>query len=186
MKSARMARQNAPMPYPENSIPWWKKLYQLIPLKVMLVLVIWCTLVKEHYPFSHFPMYSKFKTTTYYVYLADKDNKPIPMLKVTGMLTSLLKKINDHELRRHKKQIGKRIADFSWEDRRGPGEATLQFVFKNMSSGAKQQVAPLRPIRLHHVNLQLIDGIIVETDKEIAREEDALAGLIRGQKGDQP
>lgn len=167
----------------QNRTPLWRSIYRIIPLKVMLVLVIWCSVVQENYPFSHFPMYSKFLPSTYYVYLADKNGDSIPMLSLTGMLTSLLKKIHKHEERLHKKKIDKRISDFTWEDRREPGEAALRFVFANLSPEARKKLAPYRPLRLRYVHLARENAQIMETDRVIAHEELALQSDTQSKEG---
>jgi hypothetical protein len=50
-------------------------------------------LLKENYPFSHFPMYSDPSANRYYFWLATPDQKPLPVQTLTGKTAAQLGKI---------------------------------------------------------------------------------------------
>jgi hypothetical protein len=58
----------------------------------LLVMVLLCLGLRENYPFSHFPMYSSFSDHTYFLYLADKNDRAIATRRL-GLSSSTLKKI---------------------------------------------------------------------------------------------
>ncbi len=49
----------------------------------------------EWYPFSDFPMYSDFEEQAYYVYVTDRDDKPVPIAATFGIAPSDVKKAYD-------------------------------------------------------------------------------------------
>ena len=52
-------------------------LRQFAPISVAIGVTIVCLVVKENFPFTHYPMYSNFEDQTYYVWLADGEGEPI-------------------------------------------------------------------------------------------------------------
>ena len=74
--------------------PWWRRLTQLavFPLLVYLVLT---QLIRENYPFSHYPMYSRPNSKALGIqFLADGDGKPLPVVWHTGVSPSKVAKLH--------------------------------------------------------------------------------------------
>jgi hypothetical protein len=67
-----------------------------------------CLVLRENYPFSHFPMYSSFSNETYFLYLMDAAGQPIATTRF-GLSSSTLKKIFDRQRRSNLKKY--RTAD---------------------------------------------------------------------------
>lgn len=63
------------------------------PLWLLAATVATSLLVQEVYPFSHFPMYSRFYPRTWYVYASDAEGEPLASLDSFGLSTPKLKKI---------------------------------------------------------------------------------------------
>ena len=62
-------------------------------------MVLLCLVLRENYPFSHFPMYSSFSNQTYFLYLTDAAGRPISSQRF-GLSNSTLKKIFDRQWRK--------------------------------------------------------------------------------------
>ncbi len=61
-------------------------------------MVLLCLVLRENYPFSHFPMYSSFSNHTYFLYLTNAAGQPISTVRF-GLSSSTLKKIFDRQWR---------------------------------------------------------------------------------------
>jgi hypothetical protein len=117
----------------------------------------------EWYPFSSFPMYSKFEPATYYVFVTDLADKPIALSDVFGASTSNVKKAYDRKLINLKKASGDkaRRTELSLEVRRSAAIDVLQWL---ATSAAKQaQVQALGGLRLHQVDIAFLDGQVTKT-----------------------
>ncbi|HEY2712446.1 MAG TPA: hypothetical protein VGI60_08025 [Chthoniobacterales bacterium] len=66
--------------------------------KWLLLVTVLCLVLRENYPFSHFPMYSSFSNETYFLYLTDAAGQPIATTRL-GLSSSTLKKIFDRQRR---------------------------------------------------------------------------------------
>lgn len=130
----------------------------------------------EWYPFSNFPMYSDFEDTAYYVYLTDRDDKPLGIWPTLGSWPTAVKKTYDALLKSHiaklkdaaKAQGGKyskRIYQMDGEECRPAGDATL----RQMTSTSKfpEEVAKHAGFRLYQVDITLENGRIVKRTKKV-------------------
>ena len=153
-------------------------LHKLAPISVAIGLTITCLVVKENYPFTHYPMYSNFDDQTYYVWLADRDGEPIPVQKLTYHRLGKIKKIYNDDLQEVREEIGKkrgkkpRKRDLTLEQRRGPGEGTLRWIYHNSRPVAQQALLERAPLRLYHVTVRLADDQVVEDPPELVAELD--------------
>ncbi len=151
-------------------LSFWKKL----PLKVMLVMTVLCLLIQENFPFSDFPMYGSFSSYSYYVYLTDGQDQPIPVEGITGIRTSRLKKIFGGKLTEVRKDLeadGMEIKGYQFMtpgQQRPAGEYTLQWLLDNCKAHARPALHKHRPLRFHKVGLKYQDGEIVKEPAFIA------------------
>jgi len=60
---------------------------------LLWVLVPLLLIVRENYPFSHFPMYSGMAPGAHYYYLADEQGEALPVKKLFGLSASRMKKV---------------------------------------------------------------------------------------------
>lgn len=117
----------------------------------------------EFYPFSNFPMYSSFTPETYYVYVADLEDNPVAVTKLTGKVLSNLKKQYDTELKAEKRAAGGKVRqqDLPAEARRRAGEVVLRWL---MPFAHRAQLAELGGLRLKQVTIRHDGaGIVKET-----------------------
>ncbi len=112
----------------------------------------------EWYPFSNFPMYSKFEPDTYYVFVTDLADKPIALSEVFGASSSNVKKAYDRKLTNLKKGGGSKVrrTELPLETRREAAIEVLQWL---AASAAKQaEVHALGGLRLHQVGIAFREG----------------------------
>jgi hypothetical protein len=79
----------------------WRRLvfHPVFPFLVYLALT---QVIRDNYPFSHYPMYSKPNSESLsFQYLADGEGNPLPLKWHTGMTPSQLSKIHRDRLRKH-------------------------------------------------------------------------------------
>jgi hypothetical protein len=148
-----------------------------MPLKVMFVVVILCLVLRENFPFSHFPMYSSFSSYSYYVYVADANDEPIPIEAITSIRTSALKKAYQGKLEEVREELeseGVEIEGFQFmtpEQCRPAGEYTLQWLIENCKEHARPELYGHRPLNFHVVGLRYKDGEINQIPAHIATVE---------------
>ena len=145
-----------------------------LPLKVMLVVTILCLLIRENFPFSNFPMYGSFSDYSYYVYLSDGRDQPVPVEGITGIRTSRLQKIFGGKLEEVREDLeaqGVEIGGYRFMTpaQQGPaGEYTLQWLLDNCKEHARPALDARRPLRFHKVGLRYEKGKIVKEPALIA------------------
>ena len=110
-------------------------------------------ILREEFPFSHFPMYSSFTNKASYVYLATASGEPLPTVATAGMLTGNLKKVFETDLQKARKRAGARgkVTD---QERRASGERVLAGV-KAWQATQTGTAAGTPVARLYDVNILL-------------------------------
>jgi hypothetical protein len=128
----------------------------------------------EWYPFSNFPMYSDFEETAYYVYVTDREDKPVALAETFGVAPSDVKKAYDQKLKKEVERLKneakargtkytKRIVEMSAEECRPVGEAALKELRDNTKY--QEAVRKLSGLRLYQVDITLDNGRIVKKTK---------------------
>ncbi len=98
---------------PNSAVQWLRT----TRCKWLLLVTVLCLVLRENYPFSHFPMYSSFSNETYFLYLTDAAGQPIATSRL-GLSSSTLKKIFDRQRRSNLKKYRKAdSARFRWPTR---------------------------------------------------------------------
>ena len=124
-------------------------------LAVLWTFVLFNLLLRENFPFSHFPMYAGLLDFTNYVYLTDEHDRPIATRRF-GLSASTLKKLYHARI-----GDGTRIATIrklSMEELRPAGREVLE----SMLARPRLRERPLtcRRLRLHQVNLRYRHGSV--------------------------
>ena len=70
----------------QPALPWLKR------FGLMLIAVVIALLIRENYPFSHNPMYSKFDPYTYFLHVTDENDKVLFFREEFGFSAIQLKK----------------------------------------------------------------------------------------------
>lgn len=136
----------------KNLADWWRwQPFKLLWLLVLLTAFVIPRLQRkqpkpgEFYPFSNFPMYSSFAPSTYYVYVTDLNDNPVPVTRLTGKVLSNLKKQYDTELKRQKqKASGLRQAELPLPARQEAGATVLRWLLPFAHPEALQKLGGLR------------------------------------------
>lgn len=137
------------------------RILRRVPLKVALLLTAVCLIVKEQFPFSHFPMYQSFSDYSFSVYVADRDGEPLPVQAITSYKTSKLKKIFHDEQRAERERLeraGVDIEGFRFmtaEQRRPAGERTLAWLFDKTKPSGRAPLEAAAPLRLYYIHLRV-------------------------------
>lgn len=115
----------------------------------------------EFYPFSNFPMYSRFLPRTYYVMVTDLTDAPVATVPLSGQVSSNIKKAYDRNLDELKKaSAGKyKKADLPVEERQKAGAKVLTWLME-LSDPAKLKA--MGGLRLKQVDLFIENGKIAQ------------------------
>ncbi|MGK0188069.1 MAG: hypothetical protein ACI9R3_003861 [Verrucomicrobiales bacterium] len=115
----------------------------------------------EFYPFSSFPMYSKFSANPSYLYLTDATGAPIACQPTLGVRASVIKKIYDKEVRIVGKREDTSISKLAQPLKQEAGLATLRVLREDV---AKERVIAdnIGPLRLQEVIIRRGKGGKIE------------------------
>lgn len=121
----------------------------------------------EYYPFSNFPMYSRFAPDTYYVYVTDLNDKPIAFGATFGTAISNAKKAYDRKLMNLKKESDTKDkrANLPMEMKRAAAEEVLKWLVE--SAPDQQLVRDYGGIRLHQVDIMYRDGRVTKSSSPV-------------------
>jgi|GEM_PF-1750894 len=130
----------------------------------------------EFYPLSSFPMYADFSDAPNYVFVTRPDGSPVAALNELGVLTSVLKKAYDKELRKIKAETGVPMRDMSAADKRPAGDKILRRL--------QEEISPAKFADGSFPALQLHEGVIrrgtdPETGKPGIQTQTTLVGDVR-------
>jgi hypothetical protein len=134
------------------------------PLAVLATVTALNLMLREEFPFSHFPMYADFSPRALYVRVTDGDGQPVA-LRGMGAAAPLLTKVYWHERRQAAARLGLAPSRLSEAQLREPGTRTLAFVV-----GQAALTGALLPSRLHlyEVDLTLRAGRIERREQLVA------------------
>ena len=156
-------------PAPADASPARGRLHAAFRFAPAAGLTLLLLALRENYPFSHFPMYSSLASYTYYIYISGSDGNPLPIVSLAGVRTDFLKKIYNRELEKVREELKKSgrnsratIRQLTADQRHPAAETTLDWLLKNCSEPGRQQIEPLRPLRITQVELFLDQGRVRE------------------------
>ena len=153
---------------PDN---WFQKLRRH-PVFPAFVFIVFASIVKENYPFSHYAMYSNPRNRPlHFAWLADESGDPLPILWHTGLSTSKMSKILNHNRGNLEDAARKKKKDLEDpgvidEINREAGEIVLRYMRdQSMKRQRRELVAPLK---LYESAITVEGKELVERDKLIA------------------
>jgi hypothetical protein len=127
-----------------------------LPIKLLFILTVLNLVVRENYPFSHYPMYATFSKYSNFVYITDQEDKPIPMLKVFGLKSNFIKKIYMDEVMKISAKKNKEPWDLSVSDLNKPGQTALVYLISNVN--LSEVAKSFRSIKLYDTTIYLSEG----------------------------
>ena len=120
----------------------------------------------EFYPFSNFPMYSRFEPKTYYVYVRGLKGEQVSAAGVFSTSISNVKKVYDGNVTDLKKAMGKgaKKSDLTTEDLQKAATKTLRWLVGIAPEKSKSQLEALRGLELHKVDIEYRGSLIEKKD----------------------
>ncbi|NNE91969.1 MAG: hypothetical protein HKN23_10010 [Verrucomicrobiales bacterium] len=147
------------------------------PLFVMWAFVAFSLLVKENYPFSHFPMYSHVAPETHYFYLTDGEGNNLGTKTNFGMAASNLKKKYHSYLtalaEQREKEAGHRIkaSELPASDQETCGQKLFDYILERGEHRGKWTRNKPDIIRLRRADIQRKGSELIETNRLIAERK---------------
>jgi hypothetical protein len=119
-----------------------------------------CLVLRENYPFSHFPMYGNPSDDVYYLWLADAEKQPLPVATLTGKTAPKLGKM----LRTYSDLKAKELK----LKRSALPSAALQQVYQQLLAYLRQEAKTLHrtlpdKLALMRTDVTYTDGQLIET-----------------------
>lgn len=133
------------------------------PLLYVFLFAVFSLTVRECYPFSNFPMYSKNSPRTWYLYLQDGEGNDIPVSKHFRITAPQIKKVYSAKRDQFLKENDLKNSELTSEHHRQLGEATLNYVY-TLAIDPKS----IDSIRLIYVELEIEEGDFQKQTRQIA------------------
>jgi hypothetical protein len=137
----------------------------------LTALAVYCLIslvLKENYPFTHYPMYSNPSAERSYYVLADAvSHAPLPVAELTNITCPKIGKIWRTKASERASREKKGKGEFGAEDNQAIGLA----IFAQLRGYAKEKGRELPPrLELSRMNISYTGGRIVETPELLAKE----------------
>jgi len=133
----------------------------------LLVMLLLGLVLRENYPFSHFPMFSSFSSKTYFIYLADPRGRPL-RTRQFGLSNSTLKKIFDRQRRKELRRFAEAGKERVPRAEAAAGETLLRYL-DGLTKNRLPAKRLLPGLQVEHVRLQQKGSALVLETKTIAR-----------------
>ena len=149
-----------------RAVPWLKR------FGLMLIAVVISLVVRENYPFSHNPMYSKFDAYTYFLHVTDENDNILFFREEFGDSAIQLKKVFTKNFTKLRKDPA--TSDLTREEHwRLAGESTLEQYHRNRRP-KKDPPTPYKTLKLVRTDIQLGKGKVDEKIAVIAQIDGTL------------
>jgi hypothetical protein len=121
----------------------------------------------EFYPFSNFPMYSRFAPDTYYVFVTDLEDRPVAVGPTFSIAISDVKKAYDRRLEALKKSTGSkaRRKELPRDVKEGAAVEVLRWLVQN--SKQPEMVKAHKGLRLHQTDIAHEGGRVRKTTEAV-------------------
>ena len=138
-------------------MPWYRLVFHT-PLTTLALFVAVSLVLKENYPFSHFPMYSSPTAPRAYYMVTDSGGQPLPISTLTGVTPPKIGKMHWRKSRERESAARKAGA----RQVGGDDEIGREICAMLREQAARRgQVLP-QGIQLFRVEIQYHDGKITE------------------------
>jgi len=140
------------------------------PASVLVWFVLFSLLVKENYPFSHYPMYKGFEDKTHYFYIAS-EGEPVPAKPMFKVSVPSIKKLHGNvmETLADERDDGTRAYQLGPEAEIEAGRRLLDHLRAQMPAKRKKKFAETltKPLTLMRVDIQYADGTFTKTPRKV-------------------
>lgn len=143
-----------------DSATRWYRLLLHTPLTTLAIFVTLSLILKENYPFSHFPMYSSPTAPRSYYMVTDAGGRPLPISTLTGVTPPKIGKMHWRKSQ-EREAMGGRSGE---QDSAGQDEAVGREICGMLREQAirRGQTLP-EGVQLYRIEIQYDDGKIKET-----------------------
>ena len=142
---------------------WWNH----TPLTALLVFVLLSVVLKENYPFSHFPMYASPSPERHYIRVTDAKGDLLPIATLTGITSPKIGKIYRKKTEDEARRKGIRVFDLPLEDRQAVGLEI--FAYLRAQAARLRQTLPEK-MQLAMVMLSFENGEVCDRPEIIVTE----------------
>ena len=141
------------------------------PFAPLLVLVLGLQLIKEFYPFSHFPMYQRFDEQATYLFITNEKDEPLPMQTHFSYKGARLKKSFKNSLREVAEDHGRKLETATEADMEAAGTDVLKDLYKRAlkTDARKLKSMDATEVKLWHGLITLKNDKFIDEKKELAR-----------------
>ncbi len=105
-----------------------RRVWRRIPFPALMLLVLALYLIREQFPFSNFPMYSRISEEADVVFVTDQDDQPLPMKALFKTSSATSKKMYKKELAEITNPLGRDSELATAEERRQAGAEVLDLL----------------------------------------------------------
>lgn len=145
----------------------WQRLVWHTPLTTLAIFVTLSLILRENYPFSHFPMYASPTAQRNYFIITDNRGNPIPVGSLTGLTSAQIGKTYRQKSRKHTAEM-KKMGQVSRAERdRLVGVEIFQAL--RQRAATRGQKLPEK-LQIHIAEIQFADGQIRETKRLLFAE----------------
>jgi hypothetical protein len=146
-----------------------RTLWERVPFRHMLVLVVALFIIKDQFPFSNFPMYSNFDSEADVVFIGDQNGKAISMDDVFRSGSSTAKKAYKKELGKITNPQKRDSKQATATERQQAGAIVLGDWYKNMRR--ERLPTGTTAVRLYRRTFELKDGKLGDSTPELLAEK---------------
>ena len=140
-------------------MPWYRLVLHT-PLTTLAIFVAVSLILKENYPFSHFPMYSSPTAPRAYYMVTDAEGRPLPISTLTGVTPPKIGKMHW----RKSQERESIVRETGKDDTAGRDEDIGREICTMLRQQAARRGQTLpQGIQLFRVEIQYDDGKIKET-----------------------
>lgn len=136
------------------------------PLKILFCLTLLHLILKENFPFSHYPMYAGLSSRVYYLLITNENDEMLGLKREFGLSADFLKRVYDHEIKSLAKAKGCKKKQLTQEDLNMVGMSLLEAL--EGYARLKNSTLTFKRLKLYIVSLSLIDCRIDKEQKLIA------------------
>jgi hypothetical protein len=137
-----------------------------VRLKALILITLFNFTLKENFPFSNYPMYSRLSSKTYFILVTDDCDRRIPLKSRFGIAADFLKRLFKHEVEIVAADKGCPVRRLTVSDLEAPAQKTLKILLDHAGSNCPNDI---RMLRLYQVNLS-IQSSSVKREKVLLAE----------------
>lgn len=150
----------------DSAVPWYRLVLHT-PLTTLAIFVAASLILKENYPFSHFPMYSSPTAPRAYYMVTDAEGRPLPISTITGVTPPKIGKMHWRKSQERESMVRRT----GKHDTAGRDEDIGREICTMLRQQAARRGQTLpQGIQLFRVEIQYDDGKIKETKQLLFAE----------------